>query len=314
MIYIFLIREEENIFMKKKLLLYVLLMIGLMSCNLDSKLSGNKGQKNNNDVKEFSDSLQEDAFNNLYSNQEKQKVFTKNFGERKYKDLKDLIVSVESGVPLESLNNKVGISNISIGHVQKKEDLIPYTNEEKKADEAIKYLENILGDSGFSELIKNVCVLKDEYALIKDDFYDVMGKIQNKKTLLMKNYKNNRDKIRRLTQLQNELNKQHIELDQLINKIDMAENEIRSSASFFDSAQKRLKESIIKRLESKKNTSYALQLSRQAKMDASSSLINLESYSLKINEALGSKKDIKDLVENAKTVLASVSGVFFVIL
>lgn len=69
----------------------------------------------------------------------------------------------------------------------------------------------------------------------------------------MKNYKNNRDKIRRLTQLQNELNKQHIELDQLINKIDMAENEIRSSASFFDSAQKRLKESIIKRLESKKN-------------------------------------------------------------
>lgn len=199
---------------------------------------------------------------------------------------------------------------------KKKEDLIPYTNEEKKADEAIKYLENILGDSGFSELIKNVCVLKDEYALIKDDFYDVMGKIQNKKTLLMKNYKNNRDKIRRLTQLQNELNKQHIELDQLINKIDMAENEIRSSAcfSFFDSAQKRLKESIIKRLESKKNTSYALQLSRQAQMDASSSLINLESSSLKINEALGSKKDIKDLVENAKTVLASVSGEFFVIL
>ncbi|WP_210360208.1 P12 family lipoprotein [Borreliella garinii] len=300
--------------MKKKLLLYVLLMIGLMSCNLDSKLFGNKGQKNNNDVKEFSDSLQEDAFNNLYSNQEKQKVFTKNFGERKYKDLKDLIVPVESGVPLKSLNNKVGISNISIGHVQKKEDLIPYTNEEKKADEAIKYLENILGDSGFSELIKNVCVLKDEYALIKDDFYDVMGKIQNKKTLLMKNYKNSRDKIRRLTQLQNELNKQHVELDQLINKIDMAENEIRSSASFFDSAQKRLKESIIKRLESKKNTSYALQLSRQAQMDASSSLINLESSSLKINEALGSKKDIKDLVENAKTALASVSGEFFVIL
>ncbi|WP_268829619.1 hypothetical protein [Borreliella garinii] len=39
------------------MLLYVLLMIGLMSCNLDSKLSGNKGQKNNNDVKEFSDSI-----------------------------------------------------------------------------------------------------------------------------------------------------------------------------------------------------------------------------------------------------------------
>ncbi|SCW39455.1 hypothetical protein SAMN02983004_00912 [Borreliella japonica] len=294
--------------MEKNLLLYVLLMIGLMSCNLDSKLSGNKGQKNNNDVKEFSDSVQEDAFNNLYSNQEKQKVFTKNFGERKFNDLEDLIVPVESGVSLESLNNKVGISNISIEHVQKKEDLIPYTNEEKKADESIKYLENILGDSGFSELIKNVCILKDEYALIKDDFYDVIGKIQNKKTLLMENYKNNRDKIRRLAQLQNELNKQHIELDQLINKIDMAENEMRSAAFFFDSAQKRLKESIIKRLESKKNASYALQLSRQAQMDASSSLSNLEASSLKRNEALGSKKDIKDLIENAKTVLVSVNG------
>ncbi len=308
MIYIFLIRGEEKIFMKKNLLLYALLMIGLMSCNLDYKLSSNKGQKNNNDVKEFSDSVQEDAFNNLYSNQEKQKVFTKNFGERKYKDLKDLIVPVESGVPLESLNNRVGISNISIGNVQKKEDLIPYTNEEKKADEAIKYLENILGDSGFSELIKNVCVLKDEYALIKDDFYDVMGKIQNKQTLLMENYKNNRDKIRRLAQLQNEFNKQHIELDQLINKINMAENEIRSAAFFFDSAQKRLKESIIKRLERKKNASYALQLSRQAQMDASSSLINLEASSLKRNEALGSNKDIKELIENAKTVLAGVNG------
>ncbi len=49
-------------------------------------------------------------------------------------------------------------------------------------------------------------------------------------------------------------------------------------------------------------------------MDASSSLINLEASSLKRNEALGSKKDIKDLIENAKTVLASVSGEFFVIL
>ncbi|WP_421115292.1 P12 family lipoprotein [Borreliella valaisiana] len=290
--------------MKKNLLLYALLMVGLMSCNLDSKLSGNKGQKNNNDVKEFPDSVQEDAFNNLYSNQEKQKAFTKSSGERKSNNL---IVPIEPGVPLGSLNNKVGTSNISIGHVCKKEDLIPYTNEEKRSDKAIKDIENILGDSGFSELIKNVCVLKDEYASIKDDFYDVMGKIQNKKTLLMENYKNSRDKIRRVTQLQNELNKQHIELDQLINKVDMAENEIRSAAFFFDSAQKRLKESIIKRLESKKNASYALQLSRQAQMDASSSLINLETSSLKRNEVLGSKKDIKELIENAKTVLASVN-------
>ncbi|WP_419250410.1 P12 family lipoprotein [Borreliella afzelii] len=44
----------------------------------------------------------------------------------------------------------------------------------------------------------------------------------------------------------------------------MAGNEIRSSAFFFDDSQKNLKESIIKRLESKSKASYALQLSRLA--------------------------------------------------
>ncbi|WP_418909397.1 P12 family lipoprotein (plasmid) [Borreliella sinica] len=64
----------------------------------------------------------------------------------------------------------------------------------------------------------------------------------------------------------------------------------------------------MERLKSKKNASYALQLSRQAQMDANNSLNNLEAYSLKRNEVLGSKKDIKELIENAKTVLASVNG------
>ncbi|WP_210380225.1 P12 family lipoprotein, partial [Borreliella burgdorferi] len=111
-----------------------------------------------------------------------------------------------------------------------------------------------------SELIREVRVLKDEYALINSDFYDVIEKIHNKKTSLMENYKNNRDKINKLTLLQNNL-KINIELEQLINMIDIAENEIRSAAFFFDTAQKRLKESIIKRLESKNNRSYALKLS-----------------------------------------------------
>ncbi|WP_421115294.1 P12 family lipoprotein [Borreliella valaisiana] len=286
--------------MKKNLLLYVLLMIGLMSCNLDSKLSGNKGQKNNNDVKEFSDSVQEDAFNNLYSNQEKQKAFTKSSGERKSNNL---IVSVEPGVPLGSLNNKVGTSNISIGHVYKKEDLIPYTNEEKSADKAIKDIESLLGDSGFSELIKNVCELKDEYLLISNDFYDVMDKIQNKRTLLRKNYRDNKDKIKELTQLQNEL-KTYSEFEELIGKIDIAEQEIRSAAFFFDEAKERLKEGIIKRLESKNRVSNASQLSRQALNKAEDALSSLESSASKKNEAMGRRKIIKQRIEHAKTVLS----------
>ncbi len=295
--------------MRKSLFLYTLLMGGLMSCNLDSKLSSNKEQKNNNNVKEVSDSVQEDGLNDLYNNQEKQKSFTKNFGEWKYEDL---INPIEPIIPSESPKNKANIPNISIAHTEKKEtkkeNLIPSTNEEKEADKAIKYLEeNILKNSKFSELIREVRVLKDEYALIKADLYDVIGKINNKKTSLMENPKNNRDKINKLTQLlQNNL-KIDSELEQLINMIDMAENEISSAALFFDNAQKRLKESIIKRLESKNNKSYALKLSRQALSDARSALSNLESFASKRIEPMVRKEEIKELIKHAKTVLESLN-------
>ncbi|WP_257730680.1 P12 family lipoprotein, partial [Borreliella burgdorferi] len=275
----------------------------------DSKLSSNKEQKNNNNVKEVSDSVQEDGLNDLYNNQEKQKSFTKNFGERKYEDL---INPIEPIIPSESPKNKANIPNISIAHTEKKEtkkeNLIPSTNEEKEADAAIKYLEeNILKNSKFSELIREVRVIKDEYALIKADLYDVIGKINNKKTSLMENPKNNRDKINKLTQLlQNNL-KIDSELEQLINMIDMAENEISSAAFFFDNAQKRLKESIIKRLESKNNRSYALKLSRQALSDARSALSNLESFASKRIEPMVRKEEIKELIKHAKTVLESLN-------
>ncbi|MCD2321221.1 P12 family lipoprotein [Borreliella burgdorferi] len=295
--------------MRKSLFLYALLMGGLMSCNLDSKLSSNKEQKNNNNVKEVSDSVQKDGLNDLYNNQEKQKSFTKNFGERKYEDL---INPIEPIIPSESPKNKANIPNISIAHTEKKEtkkeNLIPSTNEEKEADAAIKYLEeNILKNSKFSELIREVRVIKDEYALIKADLYDVIGKINNKKTSLMENPKNNRDKINKLTQLlQNNL-KIDSELEQLINMIDMAENEISSAAFFFDNAQKRLKESIIKRLESKNNRSYALKLSRQALSDARSALSNLESFASKRIEPMVRKEEIKELIKHAKAVLESLN-------
>ncbi len=47
----------------------------MISCNLDSKLP-NKEQKNNNDIKEtLGSSVQENALNNLYGNQEEKKDF-----------------------------------------------------------------------------------------------------------------------------------------------------------------------------------------------------------------------------------------------
>ncbi len=64
--------------MKKKMFLYTLLTIGLMSCNLNSKLSGNKEeQKNNNDIKEALNGVQENAINNLYGNKKEKKILLK---------------------------------------------------------------------------------------------------------------------------------------------------------------------------------------------------------------------------------------------
>ncbi len=213
--------------------------------------------------------------------------------------------SVESAVSLEESNNR-SIPTISIEHNQKKEikkgDFSPSTKEEKKADQAIKNIENLIRDSGFPELIENVCSLKHEYSLIRSDFYDVITKIQNKKISLMKNYHNNRDKIRELVQLQNNL-KMGDELDEIMGCIDIAEQEIRSAAFFFGEAKESLKEGIIKRLEKSENR-VASQLSRQALNKAEDSLRSLEAYSSKKGEAIGRRRFIKELIEQAKTALS----------
>ncbi|MCD2393516.1 P12 family lipoprotein [Borreliella burgdorferi] len=300
--------------MKKKMFLYTLLTIGLMSCNLNSKLSGNKEeQKNNNDIKEALNGVQENAINNLYGNKKEKKDFIKNSEKLKDKDLDVTTLplepvvapSVESAVSLETSNNKVSIPTISIKHNQKrdkKEDLSPSTKEEKKADKAIKDIENLIRDSGFPELIENVCSLKHEYTLIKSDFYDVITKIQNKKISLMKNSHNNRNKIRELVQLQNNL-KIGEELDKIMGCIDTAEQEIRSAAFFFDEAKESLKEGIIKRLEKSKNRA-ASQLSKKALNRAEDALRCLETYSSKKGEAIGRRSFIKEVVEQAKNALS----------
>ncbi|MCD2332689.1 P12 family lipoprotein [Borreliella americana] len=161
----------------------------------------------------------------------------------------------------------------------KKEDFFPFTKEEKKADKAIKNIESLIRDSGFPELIKSVCSLKHGYTLIRNDFYDVTTKIVNKRTALIKNDHNNRNKrnqIKELAQLQNNL-KIGDELDEIMVCIDIAEQEIKSAAFFFNEAKESLKEGIIKRLESENRV--ASQLSRRALNKAEDALKSLETSS-----------------------------------
>ncbi len=211
-------------------------------------------------------------------------------------------------VSLETSNNKASIpttTTISIEHNQKKEikkeQLLPSTKEEKRADKEIKNIENAIRGSGFPKLIEDMRSLKHEYTSIRSDFYDVIDKINNKITSLMKNRHKNRTKITELRQLQNNLNTEN-EFDEIMTHIDIAEQDIGSAALFFNEAKESLKEGIIKRLENENRT--ALLLSKQALNKAEDALSKLENYSSKKNLAMGRNKIIKKLIEQAKTALS----------
>ncbi|WP_151074082.1 P12 family lipoprotein [Borreliella turdi] len=317
--------------MRKNLFLYTLLTIGLISCSPDSKLFGSKEQKNNKDIKEVLGSVQGNAINKLYGNQEEKKGFkNKNFEELKdvgiiltegstnpsvkesievlsesSSDLEPVVESFLETAGSGVLDDKADIPNIIIEHDQKKEikkdDLIPSTREEKRADQAIKEIENIIGGLGFPKLIENVCSLKNEYTLIKSDFYEVKTEVRDKKTLLMRNSGSNNYGIKELGQLENDL-KIDDELENIMVSIEVAEQYIRSAASFFDEAKKNLEEGIIKRL--KREDKEAAQLSKSAAYKAEDALENLEYYTSKKVEGMGRKRAIRELIQRAKTILS----------
>lgn len=285
--------------MRKNLFLHIILILGLTSCNLNSKLPNNTEQKKHNETKEIANNIQE-----------KQKTLSKNSKKQEYNNL---IIPINPEIPLLPHNNGADIpNNTLIENNQKKEikkeDLIPYTNEEKEADQTIKRVESIITKyGGFSKLAEDINNIKKRYVSIKSDFQDVREKIHNELTTLKKNYSINKTKIKELAQLQNNL-KIDLELENLINKIDIATQEIESAAVFFNKAQESLKESIIKRLKNKNRVSYAAsQLSRKSKIEAEDVLNKFESHGYKKVEAMAKSKEIEILIKNAKTVLTSIN-------
>lgn len=183
--------------MRKNLFLHIILILGLTSCNLNSKLLNNTEQKKHNETKEIANNIQE-----------KQKTLSKNSKKQEYDNL---IVPINPEIPLLPHNNGADIpNNTLIENNQKKEikkeDLIPYTNEEKEADQTIKRVESIITKyGGFSKLAEDINNIKKRYVSIKSDFQDVREKIHDELTTLKKNYSINKTKIKELVQLQNNL-------------------------------------------------------------------------------------------------------------
>ncbi|UPA11340.1 P12 family lipoprotein (plasmid) [Borrelia parkeri] len=191
----------------------------------------------------------------------------------------------------------------------KEEDLTPSTDEEIKAQEEIENIKSALGDSGFQQLIiKNALEFKDRYELGRADFYDIMGKFQSERISLTKKRKENIEKIRKLTQLQNKFNDERSNLERLMNEVDSGFNELESAKYFFEKAEKTLRESMIERLRNKRRSYWSRKvdsdfLARQALREAENALKQLESSSVKLIEAMAKIKEIEELISEAKTVL-----------
>ncbi|WP_330730641.1 P12 family lipoprotein [Borrelia turicatae] len=186
-------------------------------------------------------------------------------------------------------------------------DLVPYTKEEKEAQEEIEKAERVFQNSEFVKLTEEQeRGLKSEYGQLESSFYDILLELKNKRGNYPRETRRNKQ---RPTQLQNKLNDKRSNLERMMNEVEVGLNELESAKYFFEEAQKTLKEAITERLRNKKRRKYSSRkvdndlVARQARREAESALEQLESSSMKLIEAKVIKKEIEELIEQAKTVL-----------
>ncbi|UPA12744.1 P12 family lipoprotein [Borrelia venezuelensis] len=195
-------------------------------------------------------------------------------------------------------------------------DLVPSTEFEKEAQREIEKAESVFQDSEFAKLTgEQVLGLKNEYEQLKTSFYDIFSelnnKIQNKIERYFRRNKRqiNRIQIQKLIQSYNQLNEERSNIDRLMIQVDSGLDELGSAKLFFNKAKVTLKEGITERLINKHRNYWRSRrgesdlVSRQARREAENALSQLESSSIKLIEAKVIKKEIEELIEQAKTVL-----------
>ncbi|BDU63521.1 hypothetical protein BOFE_10610 (plasmid) [Candidatus Borrelia fainii] len=192
------------------------------------------------------------------------------------------------------------------------EDLVPFTKEEKDAQEKIEKVKSLLGSSGFAKLIEDARKLKSEFEQLESNFYSTFSDLKNKINSYSRGRYSRENKTNRhkLIQLLNQLNEERSHVDRFRIQVDNGLYERISAKSFFEKSQNTLKEAITKRLKSKLSRHSLLRrgdsdlLARKARSEAENALSQLESSS-RIGEAMGRKKDIGKLIKDAKSHLGS---------
>ncbi|WP_434757364.1 P12 family lipoprotein (plasmid) [Borrelia puertoricensis] len=195
-------------------------------------------------------------------------------------------------------------------------DLVPSTESEKEAQEEIEKAESVFQASEFAKLTEERMLgLKNDYEQIKTSFYDIFSELNNKIQNKIERYSRrnkrqiNRIQIQKLIQSYNQLNEQRSNIDRLMIQVDSGLDELGSAKLFFNKAKVTLKEGITERLINKHRNYWRSRrgesdlVSRQARREAENALTQLESSSMKLIEAKVIKKEIEELISEAKTVL-----------
>ncbi|WP_032981838.1 P12 family lipoprotein, partial [Borreliella garinii] len=174
----------------------------------------------------------------------------------------------------------------------KEEDLVPITDEEKKADKEI-----IDGNFEFAKLVDDEHKLKNDYEQLESSFYTVYNAILGLKNKVVESYPMyNKKERQELIQLQNQLNDSKADIEGLRIKLESGLNERISEKYFFEQAQKTLKEAITERLKNKHKRCWSRKidsnfLAKQAQNEAENALNQLETSSIKIVEVMERKKE-----------------------
>ncbi|AMR76005.1 hypothetical protein A0V01_05150 (plasmid) [Borrelia hermsii] len=300
-----LISQEGN--MKKSILtVCMFILLCLLSCDIDAlndllSKAREKFLEENKNI-EGSDHKQE--------GKEEQVDVVKNMEEGVRQVVQgDPVAPVDDAIPAFQYPQQETIE------IEEK-DLIPSTKEEKEAQEEIEKVKSVLEDSKFDQLIENSRKLQSESKQLESDFYRIFSELQTKlqeqRSLPKINSQTDRAKIQELIKLQNRFNEKRTQIDMLMTQVDAGFNERSSAKYFFEEAEKTLKEAITERLKNALRSSFRRvanylsgQLSREARRYAENSLSLLESSSGKIGEAMGIRKDIEELIKEAKSYLSS---------
>ncbi|ATQ20434.1 P12 family lipoprotein (plasmid) [Borrelia miyamotoi] len=291
--------------MKKNILaVCILILLSLLSCDINALNEMlNKARE-----KYLEESKKVKSLNSKDGNQEGEEEQADVVEQHMEEGIKDVV----QGVPVDMNNEEIPVILSSPYYPNqeeikiKEEDLVPSTNEEKEAQKEIEKAERVFQDSEFVKLTeKQLLGLESEDEQLESSFYSTLSELQNKIGSYPRKDKTERQK---LIQLLNQLNKERSHVDMFRIQVDSGLYEIASSKSFFEKSQDTLKEAIIKRLKNKRRSYWSRKvdsdlIARQALREAENALSQLESSSIKLIEAMGIKKEIEALIEEARSVL-----------